>query len=52
MLTTRNSLGGARLLGFANVSVGKVLNGTGVEHYGVPVTFSADYAIVSAYKYE
>ncbi|MEH6384536.1 MAG: hypothetical protein V7780_08005 [Colwellia sp.] len=50
MLTTRNSPGGARLLGFASVSVGKILNETGVEHYGIPITFLADYAIVSAYE--
>jgi hypothetical protein len=34
------------------VNAGKVLNGTGVEHYGVPVTFLADYPIVSAYEDE
>ncbi|MBA6257387.1 MULTISPECIES: hypothetical protein [unclassified Colwellia] len=51
MLATRNSPGGVRLLGFASVSVGKILNETGVENYGVPVTFLADNAIVSAYAY-
>jgi hypothetical protein len=38
--------------GLASVNASKVLNRTGVEHYSVPVTFSADDLIVSAYKYE
>lgn len=41
-----------RLSGFASVNAGKVLSGSGVEHYGVPVTFLADYPIVSAYEDE
>jgi len=38
--------------GFTSVNAGKVLSGTGVEHYNVPPTFLADYPIVSAYNEE
>ena len=38
--------------GFASINAGKVLSGTGVEHYDVPPTFLADYPIVSAYNDE
>ncbi|WP_448549638.1 porin [Thalassotalea fusca] len=40
------------LSGFASVNVGRVLDGDGVPHYGVPSTFLADYPIVSAYEEE
>jgi len=40
------------LSGFASVNAGKVLSGDGVEHYGVPPTFLADYPLVSAYEKE
>lgn len=40
------------LTGFASINAGKVLSGTGVEHYGVEPTFLADYPIVSAYGKE
>ena len=38
--------------GFASVNAGKVLKGSGFEHYDVPTTFLADYPIVSAYDDE
>jgi len=40
------------LSGFSSINAGKVLSGTGVEHYGVPPTFLADYPNVSAYEEE
>ena len=46
------SLAEINLSGFASINAGKVLSGTGVEHYGVPPTFLADYPIVSAYSEE
>ncbi len=40
------------LSGFASINAGKVLSGDGVEQFGVPPTFLADYPIVSAYEEE
>ena len=40
------------LSGFASVNAGRVLSGSGVEQFGVPSTFLADYPIVSAYEEE
>lgn len=40
------------LSGFASINAGKVLNGSGVEHFGVEPSFLADYPNVSAYKEE
>lgn len=51
-LLSLTSQADVNLSGFASVNAGKVLSGTGVEHYDIPVTFLADYPIVSAYDEE
>jgi hypothetical protein len=51
-LLSLTTLADVNLSGFASVNAGKVMSGTGVEHYGVPTTFLADYPIVSAYDDE
>ncbi|QBG36205.1 porin [Litorilituus sediminis] len=46
------SLAEVNISGFSSINVGKVLSGTGVEHYGIEPTFLADYPNVSAYNEE
>lgn len=46
------SVAEVNLSGFSSINAGKVLSGTGVEHYGVEPTFLADYPNVSAYNEE